>query len=132
MDEPFSGGESSSSAAAGELRSSRARVRLIEADLRPSSLLSPNPAPPSQSKPKTKTKKKDVTLNPPIFPNGLKDYHEMAIAAEALSGLLGGPAVVAKNEKSSGGSLFLPSLSQPAFEPSSDSSPSSPPQSILF
>lgn len=31
----------------------------------------------------------------------------MAIAAEALSGLLGGPAVVVKNEKSSGESRFL-------------------------
>jgi hypothetical protein len=51
----------------------------------------------------TKKKKKDVTLNRPTFPNGLKDFHEMTHAAEALSGLLaGGPAAAVKNEKSSG------------------------------
>ena len=51
----------------------------------------------------TKKKKKDVTLDRPTFPNGLKDFHEMTHAAEALSGLLaGGTSAQAKNEKTSG------------------------------
>jgi len=44
----------------------------------------------------------------------------MAFAAEALSGLLGGPAVVVKNEKSSGESPSLELfslLSYPMFAP---------------
>lgn len=58
----------------------------------------------AQSNPKTKKKKKDVTLAPPTFPNGLKDFHEMTTAAEALTGLLGGPSSnpAVKNEKASG------------------------------